>query len=203
MTALLVLGGVLVCLLLLGLVKCRVEAGYDEGGFRWRVSVGAFTLAPRERRERRKNPKPARAAERPENIHLTLAQLREVAELALRLLKRFFKHLRIERLRVYFVSAFDDPYDTAMAYGYAGEAMEAVTTLSNGRIRKLELRTDLDFDAAQPRIEAAMSMSVRLGALFAIAISALFGFSSLKRRWKKQTEKENEHGKEHGRSVDR
>lgn len=200
MTALIVAAAVAAVLALVCLVNCRVEAGYDEGGFRWRVSVGLFTLAPREKRERKeKNKKSPKKPEPGAHELPSLSALRDLAKLALRLLKRFFKRLRIEWLRVYFVSAFDDPYDTAMAYGYAGEAMEAVTALSNGRIRKLELHTELDFDAAQPQIEAAVTLSARLGALLAIAISALFGFLSLKRRWKKQSEKENEHGK----SVDR
>lgn len=201
MTALIVAAAVAAVLALVCLVKCRVEAGYDEGGFRWRVSVGLFTLAPHERRESMRKNKKSPPKKPEQNAHElpSLGALRDLAELALRLLKRFFKRLRIEWLRVYFVSAFDDPYDTAMAYGYAGEAMETVTALSNGRIRKLELHTELDFDAAQPQIEAGVTLSVRLGALLAIAISALFGFLSLKRRWKKQSEKENEHGK----SVDR
>lgn len=200
MTALIVAAAVAAVLALVCLVKCRVEAGYDEGGFRWRVSVGFFTLAPRERRERKgKNKKSPKKPEQSSHELPSLGALRDLAELALRLLKRFLGRLRIEWLRVYFVSAFDDPYDTAMAYGYAGEAMEAVAALSNGRIRKLELHTELDFDAAQPQLEAAVTLSVRLGALLAIAISAFFGFLSLKRRWKKQSEKENEHGK----SVDR
>lgn len=200
MTALIVAAAVAAVLALVCLVKCRVEAGYDEGGFGWRVSVGLLTLAPRERRERKgKNRKSPKKPEPNAHELPSLSALRDLAKLALRLLKRFLGRLRIEWLRVYFVSAFDDPYDTAMAYGYAGEAMEAVTALSNGRIRKLELHTELDFDAVQPQIEAGVTLSVRLGALLAIAISALFGFLSLKRRWKKQSEKENEHGK----SVDR
>lgn len=200
MTALIVAAAIAAVLALVCLVKCRVEAGYDEGVFGWRVSVGLLTLAPRERRERKeKNKNSPQKPKQSAHELPSLSALRDLAELALRLLKRFFKCLRIEWLRVYFVSAFDDPYDTAMAYGYAGEAMEAVTALSNGRIRKLELHTELDFDAAQPQIEAGVTLSVRLGALLAIAISALFGFLSLKRRWKKQSEKENEHGK----SVDR
>lgn len=201
MTALIVAGCVLAALLLLGLIKCRAEAGCDESGIWWSVAVGPIPLAPRQKSERapkqekQAGPSPDKNA-RPRP---SLPQLRDLAELALRLLKRFFKRLRIELLRVHFLSAFDDPYDTAMAYGYAGEAMEAMTTLADGRIRHLDLRTELDFDSVQSALTAQIRLTVRLGALFTIAISAFFSFLSLKRRWKKQPEKENEHGK----SVDR
>lgn len=201
MTAWIVAGCVALALVLLLLVKCRAEAAYAEAGFVWRLRFGPITIAPRTGRKRRKKdtdkPKVDKAA--PKHRTPDMARLRAMAELALRLLKRFFKHLDIDRLRVHFTAAFDDPYDTAMAYGYAGSAMEAVTALSGGRIRHLDLHTQLDFDSNRPEIDAAVTLSVRLGTLLNLALSALFGLLAIRRKSRKLSEKENEHGK----SVDR
>lgn len=198
MTAWIVAAAFVAFLVLLALVKCRAEAAYNEDGFRWRVSLGFITLAPREGKPKRgKKPRRAKSAESKTRKAPDIDQLRAWAALALRLLKRFFKRLRIELLRVHFISAYDDPYDTAMAYGYAGSAMETVTELANGRIGRLDLHTEPDFDAAQPRVDAHVIVFVRVGDLIILAISAWRGYRAVKRRAKK--EKENEHGE----SVDR
>lgn len=196
MTALIVVAAVVAVVVLLGLIRCRAEAAYNENGFAWRVTVGPFTIAPRAGgREKHKPKKPERETHKTPDM----AMLRAFFDLGLRLLKRFFKRLKIDLLRVHFTASFDDPYDTAMAYGYAGSAMEAFTAFAAGRIRRLDLHTQPDFDSAQPVIDVRVEMSVRLGSLVQIAISALFGFLSIRRRAEKKLEKENEHGK----SVDR
>lgn len=203
MTALIVVGCVLAAILLLGLIKCRVDASFYEGEFDFRLAVGPVAVHPSRLRKAKKAEEPAKEStgedEAPQKVRKKpdLAYLRALAELALRLLKRFFRVLHIDLLHLYFTSAFDDPYDTAMAYGYAGSAMEAFTAFANGRIRRLELHTEPDFDSVQPRIEVQIILSVRLGFLVFIALSALFGYRAIGR--KNHSEKENEHGK----SVDR
>lgn len=200
MTALIVVGCVLAALLLLGLIKCRVDASYCDGQFDLRLAVGPVAVHPgRLKKAKKTAAEPTGEGEKPQKEHKKpdLAHLRALAELALWLLKRFFRALRIDLLHFYFTSAFDDPYDTAMAYGYAGSAMEAFAAFANGRVRRLELHTELDFDSAQPRVEAQIILSVRLGCLVFIALSALSGYRAIQR--KNHSEKENEHGK----SVDR
>lgn len=203
MTALIVVGCVLAAFLLLGLIKCRVDASFYDGQFDFCLAVGPVAVHPGRLKKAKKEKKPAEEStgegEMPQKARKKpdLAYLRALADLALRLLKRFFRALRIDLLHLYFTSAFDDPYDTAMAYGYAGSAMEALTAFANGRVRRLELHTEPDFDSAQPRVEAQIILSVRLGCLVFIALSALIGYRSIQR--KNHSEKENEHGK----SVDR
>lgn len=205
MTALIIVGAVLLALVLLSLLKCGVEAAYDQSGFWWRLRVGflRFSLP------RRKKTAPSSAhkaggktkaskAKTKQQTKPSLAYLQALAALGFRLLKRFFRHLHIDRLRIYFLSAYDDPYDTAMAYGWAGTAMEALTDLADGRIRRLELHTELDFDSTQPQLEAQIVIYARLGALVALAVSALHGYRAM-RRENKISEKE----KKHGKSVDR
>ncbi len=200
MTALIIAGAVLLVLALLSLLKCGVEAAYDESGFWWRLRAGVFRFslpgkktapdAAHETDGKGKVPKPKA---RPSPDHL-----RALAALGFRLLKRFFRHLHIDRLRIYFLSAYDDPYDTAMAYGWAGTAMEALTALADGRIRRLELHTELDFDSTQPRLEAHIVLYARLGVLAALAVSALRGYRALHRENKKREKEKN-----NGKSVDR
>lgn len=202
MTALIAAGAVLLALVLLSLVKCGVDAAYSQQGFTWKVWVGPFAVLSskkkkdppgHDRKEPEKSGKPA-FGKKP-----SLAYLRALAELGLRLLKRFFKSLRINCLRFHFRSAFDDPYDTAMAYGWAGMAMESLTAFAAGRIRRLDLHTELDFDSDQPEVDARIVVSARLGRLILLAVSALFGYWSIRRRAKDNLERESKHGK----SVDR
>lgn len=203
MTALIIVGAVLLALVLLALLKCGVEAAYDASGFWWRLRVGVFRFAP----PKKKKPAPStvheaggkpKAKKPKQRTKPSLDYLRALAALGFRLLKRFFKHLHIDRLRIYFLSAYDDPYDTAMAYGWAGTAMEALTAFADGRIRRLELHTEPDFDSTQPLLEAHIVIYARLGALAALAVSALHGYRALHRE-NNTSEKE----KNNGKSVDR
>ena len=199
MTALFVLGGILVLFGALALIKCSAEASYNENGFRWAVRVGGIVIVPRGKRKQSGREKEEKPAGEKTRSKPTLDQIRAYADWGLSILKRFLKSLRIDVLRVHFLSASDDPYDTAMAYGYAGTAMEGVTGAANGRIRHLDLHTDLDFDRTEPELDAKIKIFARVGKLAVCALYALCGWRKLKKQFRKSDEKE----KEHVQSTDR
>ncbi len=85
-----------------------------------------------------------------------------------RLLGMLFRHLRLERLRIFFLSAFSDPWETVRAYNMAGLCMTALQELAGEQGARMELRSDLDFDAGQPSLEAALELSAPLWPLSAL-----------------------------------
>ena len=93
-------------------------------------------------------------------VDLILSMLPSVKKV----LGRFRRKLLIKRLKVYYTSAGEDPYSTAMAFGYASAGMGVLMPFlyNHFRVRKCDLRADFDFDAKEPYvyIEARVSLAI-------------------------------------------
>jgi len=185
--ALYIVGGLLILLFLIAMLSLTAEASFAEGSFAWSIRLCGVRILPRDKKE--KKPEEQDKPKTPKRKR-SFDEIRLYAELFLRLLKRFFKRMKIEHLRIHFLSAFDDPYDTAMAYSYAGLAMETLAGIANGRIRKLELHTDLDFDSEELKLDLYFLASIRLISLLCLLRAFKKGRADIQNQL---TAKEKEH----------
>lgn len=93
----------------------------------------------KEKKPREKKPKKEKkpAAEEPAEkkkglpMGLTKEQIPELLKLAFSTLDRFRRKFTVNYLMVHFVAACEDPYDTAMLYGYANAAAEKAERKDN------------------------------------------------------------------------
>lgn len=145
----------------------------------------------KEKKPREKKPKKEKkpAAEEPAEkkkglpMGLTKEQIPELLKLAFSTLDRFRRKFTVNYLMVHFVAACEDPYDTAMLYGYANAAAGIVEGLS-GRgwdIRRRDIQVGVDFESTECRADAEVTVTISLGRILAVLLAAGFGFIKIKR----------------------
>ena len=188
MTALWIILAIALALTVLNLLPVGVDAALRRTMcFRSRrASARSGSDSCRNRRmqsQRRKSPQNRRRKSRrrqsaPPDIRTILA----LAKLGLQALDRFRQRLRVQLLRLVFVSGAPDPYDTALAFGYVNAALGALTPLAERalRIDERDIQTGVDFQAERPRIDARIVCTIRIGQIVVIALA--FGAGFLKQK---------------------
>ena len=79
----------------------------------------------------------------------------------------------------HYTAAGDDPYDTALIYGYVNGALSSLAPLCRKKfkVRDADVRTDVDFTADSMSVDFVIAVTMRIGqifeGLFIIAFGAL------------------------------
>ena len=182
MTALWIILAIALVLTVLNLLPVGVDAAYTDETFSLAARVGPLRLRllpkpPDAKPKKKKSPKPKKKSSSPD-IRTILA----LAKLGLQALNRFRQRLRVQLLRLVFVSGAPDPYDTALAFGYVNAALGALTPLAERalRIDERDIQTGVDFQAERPRIDARIVCTIRIGQIVVIALA--FGVGFLKQK---------------------
>lgn len=188
MTALKVIGIIVLIFILIGLIRVGAVVRFGEA-LELKVLIGPFRITLLPAKERNAKPpeekKPEETAEKKkkEKTHtlpkLTKDELRDLIETALAALKetakRACKRLRIDPLEVLVVFGGEDPADIAQAYGYASAAMWGVMPhledLFNIPNPSLHLR--MDYSAKKTRAEGTAGVSLRIWDGLVIAFALL------------------------------
>lgn len=182
-------------LALLLLTPIGADLGYEDGRLHvaatvWGLRLQLFPRAPREPREPgtekpKKEKKPAQPkAEGTKSRRELPIDRDELPELLLELVKvllrgfgRFGRKFRIDRFRLVYLAAGQDPYNVAMSYGWLNAALSTLAPLCARRfaVRELEVRTAVDFTEDWPKLDFALGFSIRLGQVLGTGISLGFG----------------------------
>ena len=172
MKALWIIGGILLLLVLLSLVRVGAVLSFgEELRIRLRLGPAKLTLLPRppkkDRPKREKKPKKKAPSITARDILDALPALFESLKAGLRKTRR---RLRIDPLRIAVVLGGDDPADVGELYGMVSAAMytvmpqlERLTYMPDPRIH-----LEADFTAAQTRAEGTVGLSLQIRDLFAI-----------------------------------
>lgn len=123
---------------------------------------------PKEKKEKKQKKKKKRAeAEeepQPEKKGGKLSMLRQLIKPAFKTMNRFRKKLRISRLIIHYTSASDDPFKTAMGYGYASAGIGAILPKLDKylNIKSRQITTGVSFTDTEPTIyvHATLTMAV-------------------------------------------
>lgn len=182
MTGLKILLILLLVIVLLLSLPVGIDAAYEEKLFYLWIRVGAkrFRILPGKfgkKDHKRKNTGKAEEADpSPKGKKKRVAWNIDWDEIkaALDLLIRSVKKLRfqVRRLKLHFISAFPDPYDTAMAYGCANAAANA---LGLYRVKHGDVRLSADFTGESPVIDAYLSITIRIYYLCKFGFTMVFG----------------------------
>lgn len=184
MTALIVIGCVVLALFLLSLVRLGAWAEYSAEGFLARVKFGFFSFqvfpVKREKREK-KPPKAKKEASKPEGGEKkggSFALLKEMLPLAAEAAGRLKRKVRIDKLYLDLLSASSDPAAAAMSFGCANAAIGMIWPLleHNFNIKDRRIRTSVDFQQAEPTVYLCAEASLTVGQLVALAVVLLFQF---------------------------
>lgn len=189
MTALWIVLALLALLTLLNLLRVGVSAGYEAQAFSVSARVGPLTIPvwPRPPAEEPKKPKkekppkePKAPQEQTKEKELDFDTILALAKLALTAAGSFRRKLTVELFRLVFVAGSSDPYDTAMQSAYVQAALGSLRPLAQRalHIQERDVQVGADFTADKPRIEARLTLTIRIGQI--VAIGVVFGVGYLK-----------------------
>lgn len=189
MTALWIVLALLALLTLLNLLRVGVSAGYEAQAFSVSARVGPLTIPvwPRPPAEEPKKPKkekppkePKAPQEQTKEKELDFDTVLALAKLALKAAGSFRRKLTVELFRLVFVAGSSDPYDTAMQSAYVQAALGSLRPLAERalHIQERDVQVGADFTADKPRIEARLTITIRIGQI--VAIGVVFGVGYLK-----------------------
>ncbi len=189
MTALWIVLALLALLTLLNLLRVGVSAGYEAQAFSVSARVGPLTIPvwPRPPAEEPKKPKkekppkePKAPQEQTKEKELDFDTVLALAKLALTAAGSFRRKLTVELFRLVFVAGSSDPYETAMQSAYVQAALGGLRPLAERalHIQERDVQVGADFTADKPRIEARLTLTIRIGQI--VAIGVVFGVGYLK-----------------------
>lgn len=189
MTALWIVLALLALLTLLNLLRIGVSAGYEAQAFSVSARVGPLTIPvwPRPPAEEPKKPikekppkEPKAPQEQTKEKELDFDTILALAKLALKAAGSFRRKLTVELFRLVFVAGSSDPYDTAMQSAYVQAALGSLRPLAERalHIQERDVQVGADFTADKPRIEARLTLTIRIGQI--VAIGVVFGVGYLK-----------------------
>ena len=128
MTALWIILAIALVLTVLNLLPVGVDAAYADDVFSLAARIGPFRLRllpkpPNQKPKKKKPPKPKKEKPKKRSAPPDIRAILALAKLGLQALDRFRQRLRVQLLRLVFVSGASDPYDTALAFGYVNAAL--------------------------------------------------------------------------------
>ena len=190
-----------VVLLLILILPVGVDASYIALQASVKVKAGPLRIQllpakekkPKKPKEsQKKKPEPAEGHEQKKvKARLALDDIVELAKLALAALGRFRRCLSVDLLMLHLTAALADPCDAVMLYGRVNAALGALRAPAHRalKIRREDLQTAVDFDAAAPQIDARIVATIQIWEILYIGICAAAALL----RWycgKKRTEKQ-------------
>jgi len=181
MTALIWILSIAAFFVLIGLIPLRVWAANPSGSFAFSVSLGwvkLFALPSKEKSEKPK--KSTKKASPKKKGDKSKKKLKLSFELVRSLLEKAAKipgMITLESADILFIAAGgNDPFRAAMLYG-GGWACEGILNAAINRafkkVRNLNYRSDVDFDACEDVFEFDARIHIRLWQLLLFAVSLL------------------------------
>lgn len=167
---------VLVLLLLICFLRTGATAEYTDAGFALDVYLGPirFSLLPyRQKKERRKTKKTKKEkkVQGKKMIAGRLSILRKELPSINRTLEKLKRKLVINELTIHYIAAGTDPAEAALYFGAASIGYGLILPLieNNFKIKEIDLRASVDFQAMEPYIYVRAKLSLAFWELVYIA----------------------------------
>lgn len=212
-----VLGIILAVLILLGLLRVGGMAEYSEDGLSVAAYIGWIPVhiyppperkaadKQTEKRAKKKKEKKKKAGEKQEKKPGNLKFLLKLIRPALKALGRFRRRIRIDRLYIRFIAAVeDDPARAAVLFGGASAGLGMLLPLLDNhfRLKKRDIQTSVDFQAAQPKIYLTAKLSLAVWEGMYIAFGLLIDVLKAYFATHKQGKVDKKNGKTSDRGID-
>lgn len=205
---------ILLILSLILLLPVGADACFYNDGGRLKVKAGPVGITllsipkedkpkkpkkPKKKKKSKKDEKPEEA-EKHKKKKLSLEDILALVKIGLRALGRFRRQLSVDLLELELTCAGDDPYSTAMSYGYLSAASGALVPALHKvmKIREERINLDVSFDLPKMEYYTHVIATIQIWEVLYIAFAFLFGFIGYKiksRSKLKKSERKNERGK--------
>ena len=188
----------MVFLIILGLLLamivlvCQIPVGFDVGYEQGQAHVSAKAMGlllqlypkpppdpkakPKKEKPKKEKPKEASKEKKPRKMpsfNFTKDEILELVKAVFTSVGRFGRSLEVDRFVLHITVAGNDPYDTAMLYGWLNAALSTLAPIAERsfKSRNVDVWTAVDFDNEKPRVDAALAMSIRIGQILGVAFS--------------------------------
>lgn len=187
-----ILLGILLVIFLLLLTPVKLKASYNEN-FRCILKIGfvKFSLYP-PKPKKKKKPKKADEEQKSEEtkkeslikekgISWLFDLIKKIADLAVGVLKDFFRHIIVKKLLLSISIAGSDAADTAVKYGYCCSAVYPAFGIIVGAVNCKKYGVDISPDFEEKAKSAVnMELEARIKILWLLALVIKHGIKGLK-----------------------
>lgn len=193
--ALIILGVIALLVFLIGWIRVHIELVYSDKGPRATLRILFFhTVLPPEK-PKKSAAKPEVSREKPadEKRGGELPPLWELLKFAKRILGKALAKLQIDLLYADVKIASADPFQTALLFGGAGAGAGAILAVLENtvHVKKKKIVVNADFSSATATIYLECKLSLRIGQIVAIGLSAAYNFLKLQKLNGKHEQMEN------------
>ena len=194
-----ILGVIVLILVGINLIRIGVDVSYEGGEFSLSAKVAGVLLQllpkqdkdeekpkkekkPRKKKKKKdkKEEESGETSDKPKKkglpLGMTKEELFDLVKAILHHFARFPRRFRIDRFKLHALIAGQDPYNTAMAYGYLNEALSILLPLARQgfTVKKSDVRTDVDFTTDQFALDFGMGLSIRIGQIVGFLLQVVF-----------------------------
>lgn len=198
MAALIILGVLLAILIGICLVPIGVDLGYEQEKLHVSAKAAGILIQlfpkpkqdekkpAKRKKKKKKEPAPEETAPQEQKPKKKLSlpfnkdEILELVTSVIRGIGRFNRSWKVERFVLRYVAAGQDPYNTALTFGYVNAALDALAPLCRRRfkVKDLDVWTAVDFTRDEMMLDLALCMTIRIGQIFGVGLSV--GFEALK-----------------------
>ena len=205
MVALIILGIIVGIIVLISLIPVGADVAYESGELAvsakvMGVLIKVFPRPPKdpnapEKPPKEKKPKKPKKQKNPSDgkpkkklkLSFTKEEIFALVKKVMQGLGKFRK-MRIDRFKLHYIAGGTDPYNTAVTYGYVNSALSALAPLGVERfhVDDCDIYTNFDFAADKTNIDFGIALSIRIGQIFAVINTIVFGALGIliKNRWR-------------------
>ena len=195
-----ILGLLLLIILAILFIPVGADVAYVDGEFSLAARADGFALQilpkkpadpnkpPRKKREKKpKKPKEEKPPEEKEEekekkssglkLDFTLEEIVELIRKVLKGLGKFGK-ITVRRFMLHYVAGGNDPYNTAVTFNYVNAALSSLAPICAQKFRitgDVDVWTDIDFALDKMKIDAALSVTLRIAQFVHVGLAVGFG----------------------------
>jgi len=156
-----VLAIVLILLVIFLLIPVGMDIGYYEEELRVWIRAACFTfkIYPQSSKKEKKEPKQKKKDRNKKRTfpNVTKDEILDLIGVAVKSVKKLKFHLH--KLKLHFISAFEDPYQTAMVYGYASAAVNAFAL---PQMKQSDIQLGVDFQREEIYVDGYLSVTIKI-----------------------------------------
>lgn len=202
MVGLIILGVIVVLIAAIMLVPVGADVAYEGGELRLSAKVCGMLLQlipkppadetkpkkekkpkkPKKTKEKKKQPEDqaGTGGEKPKkklDLDFSLEEIFGLVKSVLRGLGRFGRKLSVDRFLLHYTAAGKDPYNTAMTFGYVNGALTTLAPICRRTFdaKDVDVWTDVDFTTEKTRADVGLALTIRIGQIFGVVFTILFG----------------------------
>ena len=203
MTALIVIGIIILVVLLIMCIPVGVDVNFENGELRLCAKMFGVLLQilPKEPasetkpKEKKEKPKKEKKPKKPKKekkesdsgkkkgipFDFTADEIIELLKRVFKALGRFGRRIYTDRLMLHYKGGGSDPYQTAVTFGYVNAGISSLMPFARDaiNIRDYDITTDVDFTLEKTQVDFGIAVSLYIGSVFRMLFAIIFGAAAI------------------------